>query len=226
MACRLLHFLQLVKKELIVALTQIAKDNAISNNNSSEDTAQKFTYLDCLKGTCAAPAAGMPGKLFFTLLMVTCMATCMCTFNGLRHHDWDAVLFFTTSHWMYPLVIPIALLVRLFIADKITGIIIPKYVKTHFTGIACTAVSTVVNVGCMCPIMTLVMTILLQGFTDLGAAYIEALPYSLPFAMCLNFFVVSPFVKIMHHNVISSTKGMHLMWLWARVMHPVTAFFN
>lgn len=204
-------------KELIPALTTPA--------SQTEQTTAKYTYMDCLRGTCAAPAAGTPGKLFFTLLMVTCMASCMCTFNGLRHHDWDPVLFFTTSHWMYPLVIPIALLVRLFVADKISGRIIP-IVKKHFTGIACTALTTVVNVSCMCPIMTLVMTILLQGFTDLGAAYLEALPFSLPFAMCLNFFVVSPFVKIMHHNFISTTKGMHLMWLWARVMHPVTAFFN
>lgn len=195
-------------------------DTALKNTQTT------YTYLDCITGKCSAPAKGVPGKLFFTLLMAGCMCTLMTTFNGVRHHDWNLVQFFIESHWMYPLVVPLAMIVRLFIADKIAGIVIPKLIASNFSGTPKALLITLINTSLMTPLMTGVVTILLQGFGNFGANYLEALPVAWAFAMAMNYLVVSPAVKLLHYNVISSTKGMHLMWLWARVMHPVTALFN
>lgn len=185
----------------------------------------KYTYLDCITGKCDAPAPDIPGKLFFTLLMVGCMCTAMTTFNGMRHHDWSFLQFFAESHWMYPLVLPLAMMTRLFVAGKIAAHILPA-VKKNFSGIAKAFLIAVVNVSLMTPLMTAVVTILLQGFTDFGANYLEALPASWAFAIALNFLVVSPAVKLLHYNVISSVRGIQLMRLWTRIMQPVTALFN
>mgnify|MGYP004597176769 FL=1 len=197
----------------------------MSNSIANKTTETKYTYLDCITGKCGAPTAGHPGKLFFSLLMVGFMCTSMTTFNGMRHHDWDFISFFIESHWMYPLMVPLAMLVRLFIADKIAALILPT-VKKNFDGPAKALLIAVVNVSLMTPLMTAVVTILLQGFADFGANYLEALPASWAFALALNFLVVSPMVKLLHYNVISSVRGMQFMRLWTRLMKPVTALFN
>lgn len=168
----------------------------------------------------------MPGKLFFTLLMAGCMSSIMATFNGMRHYDWNIMQFLAESHWVYPLVVPLAITVRLFIAGKIADIVIPKLIVPHFTGVAKALLTTVANVSLMCPLMTAVMTALLQGFDNFGANYLGALPLSLSFAVLMNYLVVSPSVKLLHYNVISSVKGMRIMWFWSSVMRPVAALFN
>lgn len=160
---------------------------------------QKLTYRDCLLGKAPVPADAV-GFFLFQLLMVGGMVTIMASFNGYRHSGLE---FFLKSHWFYPLVVCIAFTVRRTIGNKLTGVIIPRFVNPHFTGMAGGFVKNAVNVCIMAPIMSFVVSLLLEG-ANFASFFLSSVLLTMGVAFLVNSFLVGPVVKMVYNNRIAA----------------------
>lgn len=183
---------------------------------------QRCTYRDCLMGRANVPAHG-PGKAAFTLLMVGGMVTFMATFNGVLS---SGLGFFAHAHWMYPLVFCIAFLMRLYAGDRVVGFAAPRYVIPHFHGLARNIAMTLLNVVVMGAIMGSIITLLLKGPAGFWGELASTLPLTMTVAALVNYFVVSPAVKMIYNNVLEPTDGLGLFSLAQRYVMPWTAIFG
>ena len=157
---------------------------------SKTETTQspRVTYLDCLKGTAPVPRGGVEKKTF-TLLMVGGMVTFMVNFNGVLH---SGLGFYPHGVWLIPIVFCIAFLVKTQLVGKFTEMLIGKLVIPNLTGFKKGLGITLCNVCVMAPIMSSIVTLLLQG-TDGYLAY-------LAHALLINTFIVGPIAKMLYNN--------------------------
>ena len=206
---------------------QAGKQEAANPSPSAQDPfeSEHCSYLDCLFGRAKAPGPG-PGKGMFQLLMVGGMVTFMVSYNGTRHAGWDPVAFLSTCLWMYPLVFCIALLVRIYVGDKLVGWLVPRIVTPYFQGLGKSVVMTILNCNIMGCIMTCIVTLLLSGTENYAWEAFSALLSSIPVSMTINFFIVGPAVKILYNDVIMPSVGVRIFEYSRRVLLPLLAFFG
>ncbi|MDO4182169.1 MAG: hypothetical protein Q4E12_00965 [Coriobacteriia bacterium] len=172
---------------------------AVAASSPAPDPAmpEHITYLDCLKGTAPIPTDHVR-KFLFQLLMVGGMVTFMATYNGIRHDGLDFVRY---MHWFYPVVFCVAFLIRYTLGDAITNPIISHLIAPRLTGVPKAVAITAANVVVMCPMVSLVVSVLLAG-NDFLSFYLEGLPLSAPFAMLVSYFLVGPAVKVFCYNYV------------------------
>lgn len=185
--------------------------NKIPNEPSDQlpnAPATRITYRDCLCD--ATPHTIDPvAQLLFTVLIIGGMVTFMATFNGLRQLG---ITFFIHSHWFYPLIFVCALFVRLAIAGGICTFIIDKLIKPQMNGILRAALTSLINVGIMTPIMVTIVTLLLTGTNNLALSLAINIPLSVVVALLVNYFIVVPIVRLVYFNVIlTSPRGLKLL---------------
>jgi len=173
----------------------------------NNETLNRYTYMDCLRGTVPLPKY-VNGATLFQVLMVGGMVTFMVTVNGLRNTGLD---FLVNSHWLYPLMFCLAFLVRTFYGAPLVNKLAPKLVFNHFEGAARAIAMTVLNVCCMAPVMCAIATLLIVGPDDFLVRYITTLPIVAPMAMVVNYFIVGPIVKLVFANRISPAGGLGLL---------------
>ena len=148
-------------------------------------------------------------QLLFTVLIIGGMVTFMATFNGLRQLG---ITFFIHSHWFYPLIFVCALFVRLAIGARICTFIIDKLIKPQMNGILRAALTSLINVGIMTPIMVTIVTLLLTGTNNLAMSLAINIPISVVVALLVNYFIVVPIVRLVYFNVIlTSPRGLKLL---------------
>lgn len=185
--------------------------NKIPNEPSDQlpnAPATRITYRDCLCD--ATPHTVDPvAQLLFTVLIIGGMVTFMATFNGLRQLG---ITFFIHSHWFYPLIFVCALFVRLAIGARICTFIIDKLIKPQMNGILRAALTSLINVGIMTPIMVTIVTLLLTGTNNLALSLAINIPLSVVVALLVNYFIVVPIVRLVYFNVIlTSPRGLKLL---------------
>jgi len=173
----------------------------------NNETLNRYTYMDCLRGTVPLPKY-VNGATLFQVLMVGGMVTFMVTVNGLRNTGLD---FLVNSHWLYPLMFCLAFLVRTFYGAPLVNKLAPKLVFNRFEGAARAIAMTVLNVCCMAPVMCAIATLLIVGPDDFLMRYITTLPVVAPMAMLVNYFIVGPIVKLVFANRISPAGGLGLL---------------
>lgn len=173
----------------------------------NNETLNRYTYMDCLRGTVPLPKY-VNGATLFQVLMVGGMVTFMVTVNGLHNTGLD---FLVNSHWLYPLMFCLAFLVRTFYGAPLVNKLAPKLVFNHFEGAARAIAMTVLNVCCMAPVMCAIATLLIVGPDDFLMRYITTLPIVAPMAMVVNYFIVGPIVKLVFANRISPAGGLDLL---------------
>jgi len=173
----------------------------------NNETLNRYTYMDCLRGTVPLPKY-VNGATLFQVLMVGGMVTFMVTVNGLRNTGLD---FLVNSHWLYPLMFCLAFLVRTFYGAPLVNKLAPKLVFSRFEGAARAIAMTVLNVCCMAPVMCAIATLLIVGPDDFLMRYITTLPIVAPMAMVVNYFIVGPIVKLVFANRISPAGGLGLL---------------
>lgn len=173
----------------------------------NNETLNRYTYMDCLRGTVPLPKY-VNGATLFQVLMVGGMVTFMVTVNGLRNTGLD---FLVNSHWLYPLMFCLAFLVRTFYGAPLVNKLAPKLVFSRFEGAARAIAMTVLNVCCMAPVMCAIATLLIVGPDDFLMRYITTLPVVAPMAMLVNYFIVGPIVKLVFANRISPAGGLGLL---------------
>ena len=179
-------------------------DNATA---SACEKPERYTYVDCLRGTVPLPKH-VNGATLFQVLMVGGMVTFMVTVNGVRNTGFD---FLVNSHWLYPLMFCLAFLVRTFYGAPLVNKLAPKLVFNRFEGTARTIAMTVLNVCCMAPVMCAIATLLIVGPSNFFMSYITTLPIVAPMAMVVNYFIVGPIVKLVFANRISPAGGLGLL---------------
>lgn len=128
-------------------------------------------------------------KKTFTLLMVCGMVTFMVNFNGVLHSDLG---FYPHGVWLIPIVFCIAFLVK----TQLVG----KFVIPNLTGFKKGLGITLCNVCVMAPIMSSIVTLLLQDTDGYFAYLAHALPISLAAALLINTFIVGPVAKMLYNN--------------------------
>lgn len=189
--------------------------NILQNKTPNEPSYQlpsapatRITYRDCLCD--ATPHTVDPvAQLLFTVLIIGGMVTFMATFNGLRQLG---ITFFIHSHWFYPLIFVCALFVRLAIGARICTFIIDKLIKPQMNGILRAALTSLINVGIMTPIMVTIVTLLLTGTNNLAMSLAINIPLSVVVALLVNYFIVVPIVRLVYFNVIlTSPRGLKLL---------------
>ena len=173
----------------------------------NNETLNRYTYMDCLRGTVPLPKY-VNGATLFQVLMVGGMVTFMVTVNGLRNTGLD---FLVNSHWLYPLMFCLAFLVRTFYGAPLVNKLAPKLVFSRFEGAARAIAMTVLNVCCMAPVMCAIATLLIVGPSNFFMSYITTLPIVAPMAMVVNYFIVGPIVKLVFANRISPAGGLGLL---------------
>ena len=162
------------------------------------DNKLRCSYLDCVRGKASVPKE-RAGMLLFQALMIGGMVTIMTSFNGYRHSGLD---FFINYHWMYPLTFCITFLIREWFMNDFTEAIIHQYILPNFQGTKKATLITLTNIVCMVPLMSTLMTCMIYGFHDLGTTLLEQVPITMLVGACVNFFVVSPIVKMIYNNLI------------------------
>ena len=173
----------------------------------NNETSNRYTYMDCLRGSVPLPKH-VNGATLFQVLMVGGMVTFMVTVNGLRNTGLD---FLVNSHWLYPLMFCLAFLVRTFYGAPLVDKLAPKLVLNRFEGTARAIAMTVLNVCCMAPVMCAIATLLIVGPSNFFMSYITTLPIVAPMAMVVNYFIVGPIVKLVFANRISPAGGLGLL---------------
>lgn len=164
----------------------------------------RCSYLDCLRGKASVPKE-RAGMLLFQALMIGGMVSIMTSFNGYRHSGID---FFFSYHWMYPLTFCITFLIREWFMNDFTEAIIHKHILPNFQGMKKATMITLLNIVCMVPLMSTIMTLMLYGFHDLGATLLEQVPITILVGALVNFFVVTPIVKMVYNNlIVANTSG-------------------
>ena len=173
----------------------------------NNETSNRYTYMDCLRGTVPLPKH-VNGATLFQVLMVGGMVTFMVTVNGLRNTGLD---FLVNSHWLYPLMFCLAFLVRTFYGAPLVDKLAPRLVFSRFEGAACAIAMTGLNVCCMAPVMCAIATLLIVGPSNFFMSYITTLPIVAPMAMVVNYFIVGPIVKLVFVNRIMPADGLGLL---------------
>ncbi len=180
------------------------------------------TYRDCIAGRAGLPQ-GPLGMRVFQILMVGGMVTFMATINGLLHQGLG---FFAHALWMYPLVFCISFLVRTFIGGKIVDAVAPRLVLPHTRGIARSVAMTLLNVVVMGTIMGFIVTLLMSGTQDYLATVAATLPISLVAATLVNYFIVSPAVRMICANVIEPGGNARIVTAAQKYAMPWAAIFS
>lgn len=192
------------------------------NQRMAQPASKHVSYTDCLQARAAVPTDAIE-KLLFQFLMVGGMVTFMATFNGWRH---SGMAFFTTHHWIYPLVACIALSLRIFFMDHVMGFIGPRFIDKHFKGFAKTVVFTATNICIMAPIMTSITTLMLYGTQNYLFNIADNLPISMVVSFFVNIFIVAPIVKMVYNNYLTTERGARWLNYAERTAMPWMAIFN
>ena len=184
----------------------------------------RCSYLDCLRGKASVPQE-RAGMLLFQSLMIAGMVLIMTSFNGYRHSGMD---FFINYHWMYPLTFCMTFLIREWFMNDFTGALIAEFILPRFQGVSKATLITLTNIVCMVPLMSTIMTTMLYGFHDLGQTLLDNVPITIAVGACVNFFIVSPIVKMFYNNVIvANTKGETGTYnRLQEIVMPVLSMFN
>ena len=164
----------------------------------------RCSYLDCLRGKASVPKE-RAGMLLFQALMIGGMVTIMTSFNGYRHSGLD---FFLNYHWMYPLTFCMTFLIREWFMNDFTEAIIHEFILPNFQGVKKATLITLTNIVCMVPLMSTLMTCMIYGVDNLGQTLMEQVPITILVGACVNFFIVSPIVKMIYNNlIVANTAG-------------------
>ena len=180
------------------------------------------TYLDCILGRAKAPKEG-PNFNAFQMMMVGGMIFVVSTINGFTHMGFDFVFI---SHWAYPVMFCIGLLIRVTVANAVVGWIMRHFFFPKLTGLARNLATSVVNVSFMATMISAANSLLLNGVHDYFAILLPTLPSTVATGILIHYFIVSPAVKMIYNRMLDQSFCLKVFGAAHRYEMPWTAIFG
>lgn len=196
-----------------------AESKATSGNSSvtHDDRTEGTSYLDCILGRAKAPKEG-PNFNAFQMMMVGGMIFTVSTLNGFTHMGIDFVF---VSHWAYPVMFAIGLLIRVTIANAVVGRIMRRPFFSSLEGLKRNIANSVVNVSFMATMISAANALLLNGVEGYFATLLPTLPSTIASGILIHYFIVSPAVKLLYarwadqgfcHKVFGAAHRYEMPW--------------
>lgn len=171
---------------------------------SDEGDRRFVTYMDCLKGDMATPSSAGEGKLFLSMFAFFTALAMIPVINivALGNPVVDGLRALATL----PVWFCVAFTVRSLFANELSLWAIARFVSPRFGGVAETALSVLVNVAIMAPVMCVFGTafgVVLAGgdWSSFGWSYLAMLPKAAGLAWLLVFFVARPLTGLVFGDV-------------------------
>ena len=139
----------------------------------------------------------------FTILMVIVMVYAMVVYNVC----WDrgaSVEAFRLALYELPIMCPIAFILEFFIIGNLSKMIVFRHMTPQDKPIFITFFISGVTVAFMCPLMSLIAAVLLNGAnaSNFFGAYLPLFARNLPMAFFWQFMYAGPFVRLIFVKLI------------------------
>lgn len=143
--------------------------------------------------------------VIFTLLMASIMVYGMVVYNvALNTGKVDASTFLAATHELY-IMVPVAFVLEFFIVGKLAGKLAFTVMKPTDRPQFITYAISICICCIMCPVMSLVATILFKE-PSFGA-WIKTWACNFPMAICYQLFYCGPFVRLIFRLIFSQKES-------------------
>ena len=141
----------------------------------------------------------------FTLIMATVMVYGMVVYNvALNMGEVTGQTFLTAIHEL-PIMVPIAFLLEFFVVGKIAGKLAFSVMRPDDRPQFITYAVSICICCIMCPIMSLVATILFKDHRTFGV-WVQTWGMNFPMAICYQMFYCGPFVRFVFRMIFKETE--------------------
>lgn len=148
-------------------------------------------------------------NLFFMTLTVLLSVFSFASYNIAINFGAMSNKVFLLALQEIPILFPIAFLIELFIASKISMLLTSKIVnfKTDKEFVIILAI-TCTTIFVMCPAMTFISTIMYNGFTiEFMANWFTKIIFNMPFAFFVQLFFIGPIVRLIFRSLFRNKQA-------------------
>ena len=138
--------------------------------------------------------------VIFTIIMATIMVYGMVVYNvALNTGSVSGATFLAALHEL-PIMVPVAFVLEFFIVGKIAGMLAFTVMKPTDRPQFITYAISICICCIMCPIMSLVATILFKENPSFGT-WVQTFGMNFPMAICYQMFYCGPFVRLIFRTI-------------------------
>ncbi len=138
--------------------------------------------------------------VIFTIIMATIMVYGMVVYNvALNTGSVSGATFLAALHEL-PIMVPVAFILEFFIVGKIAGMLAFTVMKPTDRPQFITYAISICICCIMCPIMSLVATILFKENPSFGT-WVQTFGMNFPMAICYQMFYCGPFVRLIFRTI-------------------------
>lgn len=138
--------------------------------------------------------------VIFTIIMATIMVYGMVVYNvALNTGGVSGTTFIAALHEL-PIMVPVAFILEFFIVGKLAGMLAFTVMKPTDRPQFITYAISICICCIMCPIMSLVATILFKENPSFGT-WVQTFGMNFPMAICYQMFYCGPFVRLIFRTI-------------------------
>lgn len=138
--------------------------------------------------------------VIFTIIMATIMVYGMVVYNvALNTGSASGATFLAALHEL-PIMVPVAFILEFFIVGKVAGMLAFTVMKPTDRPQFITYAISICICCIMCPIMSLVATILFKENPSFGT-WVQTFGMNFPMAICYQMFYCGPFVRLIFRTI-------------------------
>lgn len=143
--------------------------------------------------------------VIFTIIMATVMVYGMVVYNVALNTGGVSEKTFLIAIHELPIMVPIAFILEFFIVGKIARILAFTVMKPDDRPAFITYAISICICCIMCPIMSLVATILFKNNKSFGT-WVQTWGMNFPMAICYQMFYCGPFVRLIFRSIFKEKK--------------------
>ena len=143
--------------------------------------------------------------VIFTIIMATVMVYGLVVYNVALNTGGVSEKTFLIAIHELPIMVPIAFILEFFIVGKIARILAFTVMKPDDRPAFITYAISICICCIMCPIMSLVATILFKNNKSFGT-WVQTWGMNFPMAICYQMFYCGPFVRLIFRSIFKEKK--------------------
>ena len=142
-------------------------------------------------------------EVVFTLIMATVMVYGMIVYNvALNTGGVTGMTFVLALHEM-PIMVPVAFVLEFFVVGKVAGMLAFKFMRPDDSPQFITYAISICICCIMCPIMSLIATILFKDNCSFGV-FVQTWAMNFPMALLYQLFYCGPFVRFVFRCIFKN----------------------